>query len=211
MRLVSLSTPQSQANTQLRLKSQPSASLAPQKADAFTPSSRIQRQGFLRHSLTKEVVEQLPRQIAQLEEWIKYPEGSRIPQDKLASTLRAYKQTQLAITNLLTQNKHRTGDYILDTSGIINLPFFIFNKGAKLNYAQLCGAYLEGAELEGVNLAHAQLQDANLTGSNLRNSLLNRADLTGADLTGADLTGTECYLTNFKETNLTEAIGHKLT
>ena len=63
---------------------------------------------------------------------------------------------------------------------------------AKLQYANLRGAYLRDADLRGANLRGAYLRDADLRGANLRgadlsNAYLRDADLRGANLRGADL------------------------
>ena len=62
---------------------------------------------------------------------------------------------------------------------------------AKLQYANLRGAYLRDADLRGANLRGAYLRDADLRGANLRGAYLRDADLRGADLRDADLRGAD--------------------
>lgn len=56
------------------------------------------------------------------------------------------------------------------------------NKGADLSYANLRGAYLKEAKLKCVDLRGAHLDGAKLRGANLEGANLNSADLRGADL-----------------------------
>lgn len=65
-------------------------------------------------------------------------------------------------------------------------------QGAKLQCAQMSGAYLvlaklQGANLEWADLEGADLRDADLRGANLTNIQLRNADLRGANLEGANL------------------------
>jgi uncharacterized protein YjbI with pentapeptide repeats len=65
----------------------------------------------------------------------------------------------------------------------------LFETGADLRCADLCGAILRGATLCGATLCGADLSGATLRGADLRGADLCGAILRGADLRGADLCG----------------------
>ena len=81
----------------------------------------------------------------------------------------------------------------------------IYNRGGRLQSADMTGAGLEGACLYRANLAEAILNGANLRGSDLKGANLRKASLYKADLKGADLGGSNLGMSDLRCTCLEQA------
>jgi hypothetical protein len=154
MRFATLSTPTYSTPRMAGLQAQAStANVAPQKAEAFTPSGRIQRQG----KTTRKHVEML---IAAIDKHLRNPLrvwwlGIHFPghRQRLESELEGLKKQ-------LGDNKIGKVRYLLG----IDLSLFD----------------LAGADFAGTNLTKVKLNGANLHGTNLKEAELHGANLKGA-------------------------------
>jgi uncharacterized protein YjbI with pentapeptide repeats len=77
--------------------------------------------------------------------------------------------------------------------------------GAKLNSANLSGAYLVSANLSGADLSGAKLSGANLMAANLSGADLSGGNLSGAKLNSANLSGAYLMTANLSSADLGSA------
>ena len=195
MRLTSLSTPTYNPSPATAFQAKGFQNVAQaQKADAFTPSGRIQRQGFKNEAQVKLAIKAIETHLKELTEgselWGRLKEVFRgdlgkIPQTAF-ETHRENLKKQLEILKGQLLSKEYTGRmaYLvgLDLQGADLQGAILW--GAKLQKADFLGAYLDRANLHKAILREAKLQWADLFGANLH-----EADLFGANLDGANLDG----------------------
>jgi uncharacterized protein YjbI with pentapeptide repeats len=201
MRLTSLSTPTYSTPRRAGLQAQAStANVAQaQKAEAFTPSGRIQRQGFKNEAQVKLAIKAIETHLEELTEgselWVRLKEVfmdefGHIPQ-KAFQTHMVNLQAQLETLKgqLISEEYTGEGAYLvgLDLQGA-NLQWAIL-QWANLQGAILREADLQGASLDRANLHKAILREAKLQWAELWKANLHEADLDGADLDGANLDG----------------------
>ena len=198
MRFASLSNPTYSTPRMAGLQAQAStANVAQaQKAEAFTPSGRIQRQGFKNEAQVKLAIKAIETHLKELTEeselWDRVKEVFRGVLGKIhPQAFKTHKEDleeQLGILNsqLISGNYTGEGAYLvgLDLQGA-DL------QGAKLRFAKLHGAQLQKADLLGADLLWAKLQGADLLGANLRGAKLQGTELQWANLQGTDLQGAE--------------------
>jgi uncharacterized protein YjbI with pentapeptide repeats len=184
-----------------------------QKAEAFTPSGRLQRQGFKNEAQVKLAIKAIETHLENFEKdtetelWSRLVEVfrdvfreffPRAPHRKHRQNL----ERQLQILNGQLDSRNYTGEgaYLmgLDLQGA-DL------QGAVLQGAQLQGAQLQGAQLQGAQLQEAQLQLAQLQGAQLQEAKLQGAKLKDANLQGAQLQEAQLQLAQLQGAQLQEA------
>jgi uncharacterized protein YjbI with pentapeptide repeats len=157
-----------------------------QKAEAFTPNGRIQRQGFKNEAQVKLAIKAIETHLEDLTEeselWDRVKEVFRdfgkIPQTAFESH-RANLKKQLEILQGQLISKEYTGR----TAYLVGLDM----QGADLQGAILWGAKLQKAKLQLAGLIGADLFQANLREAKLQGAKLQLAGLIGANLRWADL------------------------
>lgn len=80
-------------------------------------------------------------------------------------------------------------------------------QGSDMRHANLSGAHVGEADMAVAIMRHADMQLAQLQGANLRGTDLSGVNLKGASLSNADLSGATLLSTDFRETDLSGAIG----
>jgi uncharacterized protein YjbI with pentapeptide repeats len=178
------------------------ANVAPQKADAFTPSGRIQRQGFKNAEQVGLVIAAIDKQLEILNPEIfsnnlSFTDSERQVAQLLAK-LYPWYQGGLLITKFALE-KSPPYPRLLDLQGL------------DLQGADLQGLALQGAQLLWTKLRQAKLRQANLPEANMTSAILSEADLTGAQLPRADLSKTDLRWADMtgaglQGTNLDDAI-----
>jgi len=191
MRLTSLSTPTYSTPRMAGLQAQAStANVAPQKAEAFTPSGRLQRQG----KTTRKHVEMLINAI-----------------DKhLKEALDAREITMNPLRHLheLRQQRKSLQDQLEEPSkeGIDGL-FERISGGKKFSCEN---GYFVGLDLRGLDFSGADFYDSKFQYSNFSRAILDRAildwtNLRGAKFEDASLMGTSLHRANLLGANLHRA------
>ncbi len=179
--------------------------LAPQTPDAFTPSTKLQRQGFdlsrgalgarLQARLVLEAAETVLRKDLKMNE-DQY--NKRLKGLLGLSYGECIESLNKSISDLKT---------FIENPCERTLPEDLFLPFAGLRGRDLRGLDLIGANLIGANLIGADLKKANLIKANLSNANLSNANLKKANLRGANLKDTNLKDTNLKGTNLLDAFG----
>ncbi|MFN9691360.1 MAG: pentapeptide repeat-containing protein, partial [Vampirovibrionales bacterium] len=187
MRMTSLSTPNYSTPRMAGLQAQAStANMAQaQKADAFTPSGRLQRQGFKDETQVYQAIKAIDTHLGRLTEspelWgrlkeVFMDEFGHIPKQAF-QTHQANLQAQLEILKGQLDTRKYTGQWAY----LVGLDL----RKADLRKADLRWAQLQGADLQRAILDRAQLQGAILDRAQLQWAILSEADLTDVDLKGA--------------------------
>jgi hypothetical protein len=159
-----------------------------QKAEAFTPSGRMQRQGFANAEQVGLVIAAIDKQLAILNPEMFFPDPPSFTDSErqvaqLLAKLYPWYQGGLLITKFALE-KSPPYPRLLDLQGL------------DLQGADLQGLALQDAQLLWTKLRQAKLRQANLPGANMTSAILSEADLTGAKLPRANLSKT--YLSQTK-------------
>jgi len=205
MRLATLSNPTYSTPRMAGLQAQAStANVAPQKAEAFTPSGRLQRQGkttrkhveMLIAAIDKHLIEALDAREITMNSLRHHPElrnQRQILQDQLE------QPSKKGIDRLIEwisggrkfscQNGYFVG---LDLQGL-DFSGADFSE-SKFQYSNFSRAILDRAILDWTDLRGAKFEDASLMGTslhraNMLGANLHRAQCRGADLSEAALQG----------------------
>jgi uncharacterized protein YjbI with pentapeptide repeats len=204
MRLTSLSTPTYSTPRRAGLQAQAStANVAQaQKAEAFTPSGRLQRQG----KTTRKHVEML---IDAIDKHLKEAlDAGEIKLNSLRHHPELRQQRQILQDQLEEPSKKGIDRLIEWISGGRKFScqngYFV---GLDLQEADLAGIDLRGSNLLGIDFTHADLRGAKLQGADLRGAILRKADLRFAQLQGAklryaDLSWTRLWFSRFQAASL---------
>ncbi|MFN9691387.1 MAG: pentapeptide repeat-containing protein [Vampirovibrionales bacterium] len=199
MRLTSLSNPTYSTPHMAGLQAQAStANMAQaQKAEAFTSSGRIQRQGFATAEQVGLAIKAIETHLKELTEkselWGRVQvvfrgEFGHTPQQAF-QTHKANLQAQLETLQGQLISKKYTG------------------QGAYLVGLDLIGADLFGAQLQGAQLQGTQLDWANLGWTDLRGADFQNASLRGVNLNSASLKLVKSLVDPLRGTNLEGAFG----
>ncbi len=212
MRLTSLSTPTYNPSPATAFQAKGFQNVAQaQKAEAFTPSGRIQRQGFANAEQVGLVIAAINKQLNILNPEIFFGNLSFLDSERhrawLLARLYPCYQAGLLITKFELEQPSRYPGFLdlqgLDLQGADLQGLQL--KDAQLLWTQLRQANLREAELPGADLRWAILSDADLTGAKLQRAKLSNTDLTNADLTDTGLQGANLHEANLSNTALKNA------
>ncbi len=197
MRFASLSTPTYSTPRMAGLQAQAStANVAQaQKAEAFTPSGRIQRQGVTTRKHVEMLIEAIDehlknRWLVSQFEWDlpRHKENLRIQRESLQNQLKQPSKKGISrFVEWISGGKKfscKNGYFAgLDLQGL-NLAGIDLG-GSDLRWAKLQGAILDLADLSWAELYFSNFQEASLKGANLQEADMMQTTLKDADLEGA--------------------------
>ncbi|MFN9691388.1 MAG: pentapeptide repeat-containing protein [Vampirovibrionales bacterium] len=173
MRFATLSTPTYSTPRTAGLQAQASTTnmAQSQKAEAFTPSGRLQRQGETTRKHVEMLIDAIDTYLAEA-----------VDADALVGGLLEHCEN-LAEEVATLEYQLATGNYTVVGAYLVGLDLRNADlRKADLRWAQLQGAKLKGAKLQGADLRGAILRKADLRWAQLQGAILDLADLRKAKL-----------------------------